>query len=161
MRRSRRLFAKIGCGLKRFLLANSMVHPTELIHEGIERTEEGSSSSLRAGREIQQDSRKGEGTKWGRESREKRVLSSTRTLRAANLHLNSFSWIRDVWKRVSRFASEEKNQTIPSYFSSFERRFFTNSMIINQLSIPKKNYHDYRYDATSNEIPLTFIIDTY
>lgn len=36
--------------LKRFLLANSMVHPAELIHEGIERTEEGS-SSLRAGRE--------------------------------------------------------------------------------------------------------------
>lgn len=37
-----------------------------------------------------------------------------------HLHLNSFSWIRDVWKRVSRFTSEEKSQTIPSYFSSFE-----------------------------------------
>lgn len=95
------------------------------------------------------------------EQREASSFVDTDVTSCEHLHLNSFSWIRDVWKRVSRFASEEKNQTIPSYFSSFERRFFTNSMIINQLSIPKKNYHDYRYDATSNEIPLTFIIDTY
>lgn len=79
-----------------------------------------------------------------------------------HLHLNSFSWIRDVWKRVSRFTSGEKSQTIPSYISLLSKtikRFFANSTIINPFELAKRNYHDYRYDAQMRYLYI-FIIDT-
>lgn len=120
MRHSRGFFAKIGCGLKRFLLANSTVHPTELIHEGIERTKEGS-SSLRAGRESNRIRQRWRNQVGQGGVRGKRVsFADTDVTSCEHLHLNSFSWIRDVWKRVS-------NRLRRKFFflSKTTKRFFT------------------------------------
>lgn len=138
MRHSRGFFAKIGCGLKRFLLANSTVHPTELIHEGIE----GRIFFFTRGPRIQQDLAKVEKPSGAERGRGKRVsFADTDVTSCEHLHLNSFSWIRDVWKRAS-------NRLRRKFFFFRKQRNVSSSLLTRSLlltfSIPKKNYLDIR-----------------